>query len=157
MHLQSGVYTYGISPHDNDLDRKLMKLNFFEETNLQIGKEIIDAALTERSSIYINNFRQVAFEQPDPNDHSATTRYRRRVLVYRGLLAKAGFDVPTDLAPHTAGLFSKELRCYMTHIDGDYQNPMNKPEYVSAAAILGNPNATWSQIATALEHLSRCW
>jgi Helicase HerA, central domain len=35
------VITYGILRHPNNPDRKLMLLNFFEENNLQIGKEII--------------------------------------------------------------------------------------------------------------------
>lgn len=40
------VVTYGITPHPNDPDRKLMLLNFFLNENLATGKEIIDLGLS---------------------------------------------------------------------------------------------------------------
>ena len=41
-----------------------MLINFYEEHNLQVGKEIIDEALAQsgsRSSNYIANFRDIRF------------------------------------------------------------------------------------------------
>lgn len=55
--LKEDVVTYGITDHPNDPGRRLMKLNFHDEQNLQIGKEIIDNALADQSTIYVRNFR----------------------------------------------------------------------------------------------------
>jgi hypothetical protein len=142
------VVTYGIHPHDNDPERNLMLLNFYEENNLQEGKEIIDGFLTE-DSIYIRNFRQIVFEAPVPNDQSATARYNRRVLAYRALLAKAGFEPPDNLPPNTRNLFNRQLRQFMRDSTSD-----RATDYDSAAAIFENPNPTWEQLHTAFLHLS---
>ena len=142
------VVTYGILEHPNDLDRKLMLLNFYEDENLQKGKEIIDAILTGDSD-YISNFRQVVFEAPDPANRSALTRYNRRVLAYRTLLAEAGFKPPDNLSPDTGSLFGRELRQAMEDSTSD-----RAAEYRAAAAIFGTRNPTWDQLYTAFLHLS---
>jgi len=103
------VVTYGILKHSKDPDRKLMLINFYLDHNLQIGKEIIDASFGKDESKFIGNFQQVVFEKPEPSDRSATTRYKRRVLAYRSLLAKAGFNVPNNSNIETSGLFNQEL------------------------------------------------
>lgn len=142
------VVTYGILEHPNDPDRKLMLLNFYQEDNLQVGKQIINAALAEDSAKYIQNFVQVNFEQPDPDDHSAMTRYKRRVLVYRALLYKAGFAAPAALRPQTTKLFKLELITALSQNAG-----ANSTAYQSAAGVLSDPNPTWSQLAEAFRHL----
>ena len=142
------VVTYGILEHPNDLDRKLMLLNFYEDENLQKGKEIIDAILTGDSD-YISNFRQVVFEAPDPTDRSALTRYNRRVLAYRTLLAEAEFKPPDNLSPDTGSLFGRELRQAMENSTSD-----RAAEYSAAAAIFGTRNPTWDQLYTAFLQLS---
>ena len=147
---EEDIVTYGIMEHPDDPKRKIMLLNFYEDRNLQNGKDIIDAVLSEESSAYIRNFRQIVFDEPDPNDHSATTRYKRRILAYRALLAKAGFEPPSDLPSSPKGLFSKEL---FTHMEDSESN--NAPIYKSAAKVLGNPAATWGQLHTAFENLAR--
>ena len=144
------VVTYGITRHPNDPDRTLMLLNFFEEDNLQIGKEIIDNILSEDSTIYIKNFCQVNFEPPDANDRSASTRHNRRVLAYRSVLARAGFGTPQNIRPNTRNLFNQDLRNAMQNSQGD-----NAAEYQSAAQIFGNPNPTWLQLANAFESLDK--
>jgi hypothetical protein len=145
---QDDVVTYGILPHPNDPNRKLMLLNFFEEANLQIGKDIIDSMLVSDGSKYIQNFRQVAFEKPEENDHSALARYNRRVLAYRALLQKAGFDPPQNLIPKTKGLFNQRLITALKSNESE-----KRANYQSAAKCLMNTNSTWAQLATAFEYL----
>ncbi|MBD3351418.1 MAG: DUF87 domain-containing protein [Candidatus Lokiarchaeota archaeon] len=144
------VITYGITRHPNDPDRILMLLNFYLDENIQIGKEIIDSLLADDSSIYIKNFAQVSFETPDQDDRSALTRFNRRVLAYRAVLARAGFDIPRNLRPSTQRLFNQNLIRAMQNSESD-----NAPEYQSAAQIFSNANPTWGQLANAFESLDK--
>lgn len=145
------VVTYGITSHPNDPDRKLMLLNFHLENNLQIGKEIINALLSEDTGISIKNFVQVNFEKPDDvNDRSALTRYNRRVLAYRAVLHRAGFKAPTNINPYIKGLFNKEFIEALRNSQGD-----NATDYQSAAQIFENQNPIWSQVANAFEILDK--
>ncbi len=146
------VVTYGITSHPNDPERILMLLNFFEPSNTQIGKSIIDSLLSEDSTNYIKQFCQVSFDEPDPNDRSATTRYNRRLLAYRSVLARAGFQVPQNLRASTRGLFNQDLITALQ--TGRNNNPAN-PEYVSAAQVFSNQNPTWGQLANAFEALDK--
>ena len=135
------TYSSRRSENENDPNRKLMLLNFFRETNLQQGKEIIDAMLSG-DSIYISNFRQIVFEAPDTEDRSATTRYNRRVLAYRALLARAGFEPPHGLRPDTRGLFNLELRRAMSNCEGSDR----AADYTSAAVTFESQRPTWDQL-----------
>ena len=144
------VVTYGITPHPSDSFRILMLLNFYLDENLQIGKEIIDTILSEDGSTYIKNFVQVNFETPDPADRSATTRHNRRVLAYRSVLARAGFNVPAILRANTRNLFNQQL---LTAMQTSTSN--NAPEYQSAAQIFSNASPAWGQLANAFESLDK--
>lgn len=143
------VVTYGLTGHKNDLDRKLMKLNFFEEDNLNLGKSIIDSILMDSTSQFIKNFVQVTFEKPDENDTSATTRYRRRVLAYQALLARAGFEVPQNKQRvPIQGLFNKKLILALE----DDQTYLQS-NYKSAAKVLSQDFVSLHQLANAFEAL----
>jgi hypothetical protein len=144
------VITYGITRHPNDPDRLLMLLNFFNNENLQIGKEIIDNILSEDNTTYIKNFRQVAFETPEVSDISATTRFNRRVLAYRAVLHRAGFDVPVSIRAATRGLFNPELINALQS-----SQSANAPEYQSAAQTFSNQSPSWGQLANAFESLDK--
>ncbi|MDR0248982.1 MAG: DUF87 domain-containing protein [Oscillospiraceae bacterium] len=146
----SEVVTYGITRHQNDPDRLLMLLNFYENENLQIGKDIIDSILSDDVTTYTKNFCQVSFDQPDVGDRSASTRYNRRVLAYRTVLAKAGFEAPTHLIPNTHKLFGQDLLRAMQDSQSD-----SSYEYQSAAQIFGTLNPSWNQLATAFEALDK--
>lgn len=150
--LREDVVTYGIVSHPNDPGRKLMLLNFFLDDNLQIGKSIIDDALADQTSAYLSNFRDVVFDVPDTTDHSASTRYRRRVLCYRSLLVKAGLRPPKGLLPQVKGLFKKELIAAM---QADGQNAVGKSpaQYGTCAAILSKPSPTWDELVQAFASL----
>lgn len=147
--LRAEVVTYGIMAHPNDPYRRLMLLNFYLDVNLQIGKEIINEALVDQGSVkYLSNFRDVVFEPPDPSDHSAVTRYARRVLAYRALLFKAGLQAPTSLRPSTRGLFSANLTAAL---NADAQNGAGKSpaDYGVCAAILSKQTPTWAELSHA--------
>jgi hypothetical protein len=145
--LKGDVVTYGITPHPNDPNRKLMLLNFFVDANLQIGKEIINVALAEEGTKYVANFRDASLDVPDPSDMSATIRYKRRILCYRALLAQAGLLAPTGIQPVTDKLFSKEMLEAMRNSPSEKVN-----DYISAAAILATPK-NWIQLASACRSL----
>ena len=150
--LQEDVITYGIVSHPYDPHRVLMLLNFYLDDNLQIGKEIINGALSDQSSNYISNFRNVTFDPPDPADRSALTRHNRRVLAYRALLFKAGLQVPNNLRPNTRKLFNSDL---LEALNSDAQNGSGKSpnDYGVCATILGKQAPTWAELAQAFEIL----
>ena len=126
-----------------------MKLNFFVNDNLEIGKSIIDTALApDRGAKYIGNFCDARLEAPDPNDHSATTRFNRRVLAYRSLLVKAGLQPPPNLRPVTTRLFNQDLITAL-----NLSNGSDPAGYANCATILGKNNPTWNELAQAFEAL----
>jgi hypothetical protein len=142
------VVTYGIMPHPNDPDRRLMLLNFFLDANLAIGKQIIDSALEGHTDKYVTNFRDVTLEPPDPGDKSAETRHSRRALCYRALLSKAGLQPPPGVAAHTTGLFNKDLLSAMQS-----SQSTEAARYAIASTILAKPRPTWGETAQACEIL----
>ena len=147
---ENEIVTYGITPHPNDPERIRMLLNFYLDENLPIGKDIINSLLSDDTTTYIKNFLHVNLEKPDESDNSATTRYKRRVLAYRSVLARAGFHVPKKQTVSTKGLFNKDLLSAMENSTSD-----NSVEYKSAAKVLGTDNPTLQQLAGAFESLDK--
>ncbi len=146
--LKEDVVTYGITKHPHDPNRRLMLLNFHVDDNLQIGKQIIDSALAGDKTKYISNFRDVMFEAPDPSDHSATVRHKRRVLCYRALLYKAGLQPPPSIQPQTTQLFSKPFLDAMEASAG--KSPAN---YQHGAKLLRKATLNWAQMVEACKAL----
>ncbi len=147
------VITYGLQTHPADPKRKLMLLNFLEESNLQIGKDIINSSLEAETSKYLRNFVDVSLEQPDvpkddPEYYSVTTRFRRRILAYRALLVKAGFQPPMNMKPMTSKLFNAKLLNVMRN-----STSASAPHYRGAADMLSKPVPTWPAVISALEYL----
>jgi len=143
--MKNDVVTYGISPHKDDPNRKMMLLDFFDDNNIQIGKEIIDGIFANDNTKYVSNFCNVIFETPDSSDKSATTRFNRRVLFYRALLCKAGFTPKSTLQPVTKGLFNQEfINAMENSTDGSY---------AVGVEILKKEKPTWGEIATLAKKL----
>jgi hypothetical protein len=131
-----------------------MKINFFAENMLLIGKRIIDAALSdERDVRYIDAFLSASLEPPvSGSGKSKEIRHKRQVLVYRALLAKAGFKIPKGLNPRGEKLFNKDLleaMCSSRHEEAD--------RFSGAANLLERLNRgediSWERVASALEVL----
>jgi hypothetical protein len=158
---QGDIVTYGIRAHPHNPNRRMMLLNFYVEENLQTGKEIIDNTLMGDGAKYIQNFRQVRFVPPDASDPGAVTRYQRRVLVYRALLYRADFPAPASVGHSPRSLFSAGFRNALDATQGSPwsgappNRPPATPERAAAATILGNPNASWGQLAQAFETVAR--
>lgn len=127
------VHTYGLHEHPFDPDRHITKFNFFgnqepssppntrEELDQQLhglyqGKQIIDDSLAEETAGYIQEFRNSNLADSagvtGKTARGEYTRFRRRLFIYRCILAEAGFDPPSALA-QTKGLFSNDIRSLM--------------------------------------------
>lgn len=146
---QEDVVTYGSVGHPNDPTRKLTKLNFYADQNLQLGKEIINAAIAEETDKYLTNFSDASLESPENPDGSARTRYARAVFAYRSLLARAGFRPPSNMqAAKTSGLFGEDLRDALAKSNDDPDG-----EHAQAANILAQPQISWEQAAQAMQAL----
>ena len=150
--LKKEVVTYGITEHPHDPNRKLMRLNFYRDENLQIGKEIINEQLPKEGIKYIDNFRDVIFEPPAQDDRSAMTRYRRRVLCYRALLKKAGLQPPSNIHHNISGLFNNDLLIAM-ETDSVQRNGADPDAYGNCAVILRKENPSWPELSQACEVL----
>jgi len=156
--VETEIVTYGILPHPTDPFRRLMKLNFFEDANLQIGKEIIDFKIAEQSAQYLKNFRQVAFLQPEEKQfekesefRGQLTRFERRVLIYKALLNKAGFT-PPQRTVRIARMFNEELRTAM--ISYSEKKYSRKQGLINAAGqTLSQETVSWDSLAPAFEGL----
>lgn len=141
------VVTYGITMHDNDPDRRMMLVNFYEGQTLRIGKEIIDGVLAGHNATYVNNFRQVQIDEEPSNTEfgGEATRARRRILTYRALLARAGFSIPQGFDPRTARLFGPGILNAMT--------ASGNADHQAGAQLLSLTNPTWDQVALGLQYL----
>ncbi|MET7401189.1 DUF87 domain-containing protein [Dactylosporangium sp. NPDC005572] len=138
------VITYGVMPHPNDPDRRLMLLNFHVLENLAVGKAIINEALAGDNVKFIANFRDVQFVTPDSTDRSALTRFNRRVLCYRALLVKAGLEAPTSIRPDLRGLFGAKFVAALAASEGK-----NPSAYRTCATILSKSSPSWAEMIQA--------
>ena len=143
------VHTYGSHKHPFDPDRHITKLNFFGNMEpasapatrealdallnaLYQGKRIIDAALATEQSGYIHDFRNARVDDAagaigtSDQERGEYTRFKRRLFIYRCILAEAGFEYP-QATPRTKGLFGLDIRKVMATSSevSQYASPLN--------------------------------
>ena len=126
------VHTYGSFEHPYDRGRHITKFNFYgayeptsppsqEELNEQLrtlyqGKQIINDALAEESGGYIEAFRNADVStEAHITERGEYTRFRRRLFIYRSILAEIGFEYAGTA--NVRGLFGEELRQLMGNSD----------------------------------------
>ena len=152
---KTDVVTYGLLHHQNDPGRNLLKINFYADDMLAIGKSMLNQHLQDDKTQFVTAFRNVDLGlQPDPSDRSGLIRWNRRILVYRALLKKAKYPVPPNMKdPSGHGLFSADLASAMQNSTHDKAGV-----FASAGRILGDlsnrKKVTWDQLVNALEGLN---
>jgi len=67
-----------------------MRANFYAVPDFAM--QIITPFLVNDTAVYMNNFKAISFESPDPVDRSAVTRHNIKVAAFKCILAKAGFE-----------------------------------------------------------------
>lgn len=161
--LRNDVVTYGLQPHPYDPERNITKFSFFGDGvpsgmnpgkqdwdehlhSLYQGKQIINQALQEESGGYITSFINVdVTAPPDVSDWGASTRYRRILLIYKSVLAAAGFQKPGE-GITTEGLFSQEIR-------GEMENDEEMNLYATHMA--ANSEMSWDLAQNFCRELSK--
>lgn len=158
------VSTFGLAPHPNDPNRKIVKINFFGAAPsrwsnydavctalepLLVGKTLIDNQLAQETAKYISNFRNTSLEVPRALDPSPSIRFQRAILAYRAALHAAGFAAPAAMQKAALrGLFNKDLiKALKSSASPD------APNYTLAGNILEKPSAAWDEVIEALKAL----
>jgi hypothetical protein len=147
------VVTYGLHPHPNDPERRIIKLNFFGNepqnwrdregvaealTALVEGKLMLDGLLAGQSAQYISAFRNLRMDVPPDWDESTRTRYMRRVCAYRSVLSEH-LQPPSSIATaNLAGLTNDKLRAALEKDN----------EYAPIAATFKAGRTHWDQVRT---------
>ncbi len=107
------IRIYSLSKHQNDPNRIIMKIDFYNDDLLQIGKDLINDKIendgANTSAHYIRNFINLQFESPASDDFGAMQRYSRKVLVYKTLLYASGFEAEKNGQVLASKLFSQDM------------------------------------------------
>lgn len=84
---------------------KVMKLNFYR--SLVDGFGLLTTLLADDGADYTKAFVNIDWEQADPTDSAAVTRYERKVACYKACLHRAGFTAQHEKVKFSS---SKEIR-----------------------------------------------
>jgi hypothetical protein len=153
------VVTYGISPVDRDPNRKMMLVNFYADEYLQVGKEILNTIVQNETAQYMKNFYDVSFtDKPNKTDYSdenlyysEMTRYKRRVLIYRALLNKAGYQPPSNSYAILKDLFAKNIIEAMKN--ATHRDKKKEASIRTTATALEKDQISWDALSDTLEGL----
>ena len=114
------IKTYGLLSHKNDPNRIIMKINFYDNTLLQTGKELIDdkLRLDPTNAQYVRHFINVSFQDLKDLNFGDKIREKRRQLVYKTILFKSGFKhlkikQQSNIIQENEILFSDKLLKYL--------------------------------------------
>ena len=126
------IHTYGSFKHPYDKDRHITKFNFYGENEpvsppgkedldnilrtLYRGKQIIDDALAAEAAGYVKEFRNADITTDiHISEYNEYTRFRRRLFIYRSILAETGFKYQGTA--NVNKLFPQKLRQLMSSSD----------------------------------------
>ena len=87
--------TIRYSTHPKDGFREL-KINFYNELDVGFGLISDDPQVSDDSTRFVSNFKNVVLVRPDPENVAETQRWERRRAVYFCILYEAGFAAPAD-------------------------------------------------------------
>lgn len=162
------VVTYGLMKNAKDPDRVVMKINFYDDSLLQTGKELIDDKLQSdaiNNVQYIKSFLSVYFEDFKDLPHNEASREKRRRLVYKTLLANSGFKAPDNAIAKPDSLFNESLIKYLEIGIKDFEELSEsrqreltkyKDQYSDCATILRKymkEGASYTELGRAFEAL----
>lgn len=120
------VVIYGLMKNTKDPKRIIMKINFYDDELLQIGKELIDDQLMfdkSNNAQYVKNFINTSFDTLEDLSEGEKTRELRRRLIYKTILYKAGFKSEGVLTSGTnKSLFSQDLIAQLNAGIQDYDD-----------------------------------
>ncbi len=164
------IQVYSLGEHKNDPKRVIMKINFYDDNLISVGKDLIDNKIesdgANSSAHYIRNFINLRFEEPDSSDQGSSTRYQRKLLVYKTLLSKSDFIPPNNGVVLKNNLFNKELLEALSKGIQDYENLEEKEQqkyeekkrkYTECYEILSElstAGSTYSKLQKAFKFLS---
>jgi DNA helicase HerA-like ATPase len=82
---------------------KVMKVNFYRD--VKDGFELVRTHLSKGTGDYIDSFKVIDFDKPDDyeTDHSAKSRYDRKIAAYLCCLYRAGFKAPPGFKVQFSG------------------------------------------------------
>lgn len=157
------VVIHSFIEREGDKYRRVMKVNFYggrippkinskEDydkalASLYAGKEIINQRLQTETGGYVQAFVSTDITAPvDVSGVGYRTRYDRAIFIYRAILHRAGFDVPSkSKSISVQGLFSKDIIKAMS----DDENMLR-----FAPMLEKNAQLTWDQAADFCQALS---